>query len=197
MLNFDINRKMRLLDSLRLCLWNENGEIHWATILLRHSAKAQVLCDWNLRFQVRFQVFHLNLIDKGLSNHLASFPSCFQSLSMCSGMLHLACHVKEQQLITKIVNLSIIFTKKTPKTSEHKSFLYQLSANVCLCNQRLLYIDFQGWSQQPQGNWTENNRQSTSWRYRKKKKTPCTLSGGFNVLLFVRPCHIPPLTETG
>lgn len=67
---------------------------------------------------------------------------------------------------------------------------------MCLCNQIFLLMDLQGWSQQPRGNWTGNNRQSTSWRYRKKKKPTTTYyMRGFNVILFVWLCYIPPLNR--
>lgn len=56
------------------------------------------------------------------------------------------------------------------KTSKHRLFLSTV-CKMCLSNQTCLLMDLQGWSQQPQGNWTGNNRQSTSWRYREKKIT--------------------------
>lgn len=150
MLNFDINRKMRLPDSPCLCLWNENSEIHLATILLRHSAKAQVLCVllvvllicW---FFLRARAINLSqqclykcstYIDKRIVHSPCKFSLLFPSLSMCSGTLHQACHVKEQQLITKIIHLyhknKNIFTKKTNKHENINRSLESLSA-FCKC----------------------------------------------------------------
>lgn len=75
-----------------------------------------------------------------------------------------------------LLTYSVTFFYSTGEKSVHlhtdnRSFS-ELNENLFLW---LLY-NFQGWSQQPRGNWTGNNRRSTFWRYGKT----CTLCSGLN-----------------
>lgn len=67
---------------------------------------------------------------------------------------------------------------------------------MCLCNQTFLLTGLQGWSQQPRGNWTGNNRQSTSWRYKRGGHNCKWYGRVYCNIICLAALHPAPLTET-